>query len=127
MLRQCAAHNMLGAPCNARPLQDGPYCRFHDPDLKAAVDEGRRLGGLRRRRETQVRAEHDFRGLRSPAEVLHLLEMMTSELLELPTSVAKARAIAYLASAAIPWVKDVEIEERLALLERATQGFKKAS
>jgi hypothetical protein len=43
----CAATTKEGAPCRGPALVGGPYCQFHSPDTKPAMDAGRLIGGVR--------------------------------------------------------------------------------
>jgi hypothetical protein len=81
------------------------------------VAEARRLGGQRRRRERVVSGAYDFDGLSSIASIRRLVEVAALDTLGLENSVARARALAYLAQVAAKLLETGELEERLAQLE----------
>ncbi len=54
--RTCKALKDNGEPCRAAPLHEGAYCVFHDPEHAEVVQEARRAGGQRRKREVAVAA-----------------------------------------------------------------------
>ena len=59
------------------------------------------MGGLRRKREGTVAAAYDFEGLGSIPEVRRLLEVAVVDTLSLENSIARSRALAYLAQVAV--------------------------
>ena len=60
--RRCEGTNAHGEPCRSPPQREEIFCRMHDPALKAEVAQARRLGGLRRRRESAVKSSFNFEG-----------------------------------------------------------------
>ena len=50
----CSAVKDDGSACRAAPLRARQYCFWHDPEHQDDAAEARRLGGLRRRRESAV-------------------------------------------------------------------------
>ena len=63
--RQCAFRLASGEPCRAPPLKDGDFCLMHSPEHAQEVQEARRLGGLRRKREATLSGAYDFEGTRN--------------------------------------------------------------
>ena len=49
--RRCKQRNDKGEQCGAAPLRDGDFCLFHDPAHAETVQEARKAGGQRRKRE----------------------------------------------------------------------------
>jgi hypothetical protein len=119
--RACSAITAGGQQCNAVPLRDGTFCLWHDPAHADEVAEGRRLGGLRRRRETAVLGAYDFEGLGTVAQIRRLVEVAAIDVLSLENSVARARAIAYLAQIAAKLLEVGELEDRLGRIEQTLE------
>jgi len=117
--RACRAIRTDGGPCGSPPLRDGAFCLWHDPAHDDEVREGRRLGGLRRRRETAVAGAYDFEGLRTTEQIRRLVEVAVIDTLGLENSIARARTLAYLAQTATKLLEVGELEERLTAVENA--------
>src|SRR5688500_853561 len=115
----CSAMAASGRPCRAHSLRDGPFCRLHEPALAEDVAAGRRLGGLRRRREVAVASAFDFPGLNSADDVRRLLELATFDVLALDNSIGRARVLAHIANAATRALDVGVFEGRLDVLEQA--------
>ena len=120
MIRRCTGTTTDGSPCGAAPLTGGTSCRFHDPACAADVAEGRRLGGLRRRRETILLNAHDLEGFRSRDQIARALEAALIDTFELPNSWQRNRTVALLAQTALK-ADERELQERVAALEAATR------
>ena len=120
-MANCRSLNTAGGPCRAAPLRDGVFCRMHDPEQMEAVAEARRLGGLRRRRESTLAHAFDLPGLASPREVLRLLDIAAFDTLGLENSVARARTLVQISGAAIRLLEVTSLEERLRALEEHGQ------
>jgi hypothetical protein len=117
--RVCKATKDDGSPCEAAPLTDGEYCFFHSPEHAEEVAEAGRLGGLRRRREKTVAAAYDLDGLGSLEQIRRLLEIAVMDTLGLENSIARSRALAYLAQVSLKLLEVGDFQERLAALETA--------
>ena len=117
--RACKFVKEDGDPCGAPPLRDEDYCLAHSPEHADEMAEARRLGGLRRRRERTLSGAYDFDGLGSVPQVRRLLEIAVMDTLGLENSVARSRAIAYLAQVAVGLLEKGEMEERLQAIEAA--------
>jgi cytochrome c peroxidase len=115
--RTCKARKQDGSPCMAPPRTDGDFCRLHDPDTANEVQEARRLGGLRRRKETTVAVAYDFEGLASVPQIRRLVEVAAYDVLGSENSLQRARTLAYLAQIAAKLLETGELEERVAYLE----------
>jgi hypothetical protein len=118
-VRACKAIRADGGRCSSPPLRDGDFCLWHDPAHVDEVAEARRLGGLRRRRETAVGGAYDFEGLGSVPSIRRLVEVAVVDTLSLENSIARARTLAYLAQTAARLLEVGELEERLARVEAA--------
>jgi hypothetical protein len=92
---------------------------MHSPEHAAEVAEGRKLGGLRRRREITLAGAYDFVGLHSPAEIQRLLEIAVFDTLALENSIQRSRTIAQLAHVGIQLLEADSMEERLQAVELA--------
>jgi hypothetical protein len=81
--------------------------------------EARRLGGLRRRREGTVAVAFDFEGLANVPQIRRLIEVAAYDTLGQENSIARSRALAYLAQIAARLLEAGELEERLQAVEAA--------
>jgi hypothetical protein len=100
-------------------MRDQAYCLFHSPDHSAEAAEARRLGGLRRRRETTLAVAYDFAGLGSTESIGRIIEIATLDALGLENSIARCRVLIAAALAASRLLEVGELEARLAALEAA--------
>ena len=98
------------------------FCFWHSPTHSEEVDEARRLGGLRRRKERTVAGAYEFAGLATVSDIRRLLEVATIDTLSLENSVARARTLAYLAQTAIKCLEVGDLEQRLTMLEAAVRS-----
>ena len=115
----CLATTKTGAPCRAIPRPGRPYCFGHDPELDERRREARRRGGLTRAaalKEANPLAERP--SLRTPEEVLGVLEGALGLLAAGKVGEARARTVGYLAQVALRAL-DCRFEDRLAALEQA--------
>ena len=117
--RTCKARNDRGEPCRAAPLRGGDYCVFHDPEHAEVVQEARRAGGQRRKREVALAVAFDLEGLSSVPEIRRLVEVAAFDALSLDNGVARVRALGYLAQVATSLLEKGEHEERLTAIEAA--------
>jgi hypothetical protein len=115
--RPCQHINDKGERCRAYPVRDSDFCVFHDPDYAEAVQEARRVGGLRRRKEATVAVAYDFEGLESIPQIRRLLEVAATDAFSLENSLARVRALGYIAQIATTLLEKGEHEERLAAVE----------
>ena len=95
---------------------------MHSPEHAAEVAEGRRLGGLRRRREAAVSGAYDIGSLDNVKDIRRLIEIAVLDTLGLENSIARARTLAYLVQTALKALEVGELENRLAMLEQAVTG-----
>ena len=100
-------------------MRDQAYCLFHSPDHSAEVAEARKLGGIRRRRETTLAVAYDFAGLGSTESIGRVIEIATLDALGLENSIARCRVLIAAALAASRLLEVGDLEARLAALEVA--------
>ncbi len=117
--RTCAAINDKGEPCQQAPLRDGEFCFWHSPEHAEEAAEARRLGGLRRRRESTMARAYEVEGLGSIEEIRRLVEIAVVDTLTLENSIARSRTLGHLAQVATNLLEKGEMEVRLAALEAA--------
>ncbi len=120
--RQCAFRLPSGEPCRAAPLRDGDFCLMHSPEHAQEVQEARRLGGLRRKREATLSGAYDFEGLETVSGIRRLVEVAVMDTLGMENSMARSRTLAYLAQVALRTLEVGELEKRIAVLEQAVHG-----
>jgi hypothetical protein len=114
----CSAITTGGQQCTAPPLRDGQFCLWHDPAHAEEVKEARRLGGLRRRKETAVSGAYDFEGLGTVPQIRRLVEVAVIDTLALENTIGRSRALAYLAHTAQQLLQTGELEDRLSRIEQ---------
>jgi hypothetical protein len=120
--RVCGATTADGKHCPVRPMRDGQYCFMHDPDHAAEATEARRLGRLRRRRESTLALAYDFAGIGSVDSIGRIIEIATLDAIGLENSIARCRVLIAAALAASRLLEVGELESRLAALEAAHAG-----
>ena len=122
MRRQCAYRQHGGEPCRAAPLRDSEFCLMHSPEHAKEVQEARRLGGLRRKREATVIGAYEFEGLSTVDGIRRLLEVAVLDTLGMENSISRSRTLAYLAQVALRTLEVGDLEERIAALEEILRG-----
>jgi len=122
MSRQCAYRQEGGAPCRAAPLRDSQFCLMHSPEHAKEVQEARRLGGLRRKREATVTGAYEFEGLNTVDGIRRLVEVAVLDTLGMENSISRNRTLAYLAQVALRTLEVGDLERRIGMLEQAIHG-----
>jgi hypothetical protein len=117
--KTCRGIGNKGERCRALPLRDSDFCVFHDPAHADAVAEGRRMGGLRRRREGTVTAAYDVDGVSTIQELSRILEIAMIDTLSLENSVARNRTLLAAVATGAKLLEVGEQEERLTAIEAA--------
>src|SRR5688572_23592546 len=117
--RICRARNARGDPCGGTPMRDSEFCVFHDPDHTEVIQEARRAGGQRRKREATLATAFDFQGLTTIADIRRLIGVAAYDALGLDNSINRVRALGYLAQVAVTMLENGEMEERLQAVEAA--------
>ena len=98
-------------------MRESDFCVFHDPEHADVVQEARRAGGQRRKREAAVATAFDFLGLTSVPQIRRLLEVAAYDLLGMENSIARVRGLGYVAQIATTLLEKGEMEERLTAVE----------
>ncbi len=124
MHRHCAHRQQNGEPCRAAPLRDSEFCLMHSPEHAREVQEARRLGGLRRKREATVAGAYEFEGLSTVDGIRRLLEVAVLDTLGMDNSIARTRTLAYLAQVALRTLEVGDLEQRIAILEQVVRSQK---
>jgi hypothetical protein len=119
--RRCAGCNKGGDACGAPPQRESELCFMHDPATAAEAANARKLGGLRRRRESTVAAAYDLEGIETIEGAQRLLEVATVDTLGLENSIARSRVIIQLVHAALRLADAGETEARLQKLEASRE------
>jgi len=83
------------------------------------VQEARKAGGQRRKREVTLATAYDFEGLTSVPEIRRLVEVAAFDALGLENNISRVRALGYLAQVAVTLLEKGELEERVAAVEAA--------
>jgi hypothetical protein len=81
------------------------------------VQEARRLGGLRRKRESTISSAYQFESLDSVDGIRRIVLIAVLDALSMENSMSRVRTLAYLAQVALRMLEVGEIEERVAALE----------
>src|SRR5688572_25265377 len=117
MPRTCSYIKEGGARCMASPLQSGSLCFFHDPETQEAAAEARRLGGLRRRKESTIVGAYEVGELDTVDDLRRLLQIAVIDTLGLENSISRSRTLGYLAQVGAALLEKGELEGRLEELE----------
>jgi hypothetical protein len=95
---------------------------MHSPEHAKEIQEARRLGGLRRKREVTVSGAYDFDGLATVDGIRRLIEVAVIDTLGMENSLSRSRTLAYLAQVALRTLEVGELEQRIAILEQAVHS-----
>ena len=115
--RQCIFHLSSGRQCKAAALKDSDLCWVHSPERSKERQEARRLGGLRRKRESTISSAYQFESLDSVDEIRRIVLIAVLDALSMENSMSRVRTLAYLAQVALRMLEVGEIEERVSALE----------
>ena len=125
MRRLCAFRGPTGKPCQSPPLHDSEFCLMHSPEHAQEVQDARRLGGLRRKREATLSGAYDFEGLETASGIRRLIQVAVLDTLGMENSISRNRTLAYLAQVALRSLEVGDLEERIIALEQAIHGRQK--
>jgi hypothetical protein len=115
---KCAYVREDGSRCKANSLKGESFCFFHSTSVMTKRLEAQSLGG-RRRHSQGVGSAYKIESARDvPGILIDTLNQSTS----LPTSAAKARAIAYLVSTLLKSLELASLEDRVTALEQRVEG-----
>jgi hypothetical protein len=113
----CAFRKSNGEPCHSPPLRDSEFCRMHSPEHVKEVQETRRLGGLRRKRESTISSAYQFESLDSVDGIRCIVLIAVLDALSMENSMSRVWTLAYVAQVALRMLEVGEIEERVVALE----------
>jgi hypothetical protein len=120
--RQCLFRLATGEPCRAAPLKDSQFCIMHSPEHAQEIQEARKLGGVRRKREVTLAGAYEFDGIDSVQGIKRILEIAMLDTLAMENSLSRNRTLAYLALAAMKTLEVGVQEDRITALEQAVNG-----
>jgi hypothetical protein len=98
-------------------LQDKNLCFFHDPETREQAAEARRLGGLRRRKESTIVGAYEVGELNNVQELRQLPQIADIDTLGLANSISRSRTLGYLAQVGAILLELGEMEKRVQELE----------
>lgn len=116
--RHCKAVNARGLPCGGYATAGSDFCFAHDPDRAKERKAARSKGGYARHGRQLLTAGDLPESFRTIADVTELLECTVKDALTLENSIARARAVGYLAGILFKALEVGDLEERIAELER---------
>ena len=96
---------------------------MHSPQHAKEVQEARKLGGLRRKREATLSGAFDFDGLTTVDGIRRLVEVAVLDTLAMENSIARNRTLAYLAQVALRTTEVGDLEARVEALEQRIGGY----
>ena len=94
---------------------------MHSPEHAQEVQEARRLGGLRRKREATLSGAYDFETLGTVDGIRRLIEVAVLDTLGMENSIARSRTLAYLAQVALRTLEVGDLEKRIVALEQSVR------
>lgn len=115
----CSFIKKNGERCQARKLAGEEFCYFHSPQVVVERADARRRGGLRRHGD---KGETGSYVIKSPQDILGILEDAINDACALENTAGRAKAIGYLAQIVLKGFESVEIEGRLTALEEKVYG-----
>ena len=93
--RLCAFRFPTGEPCHSPPLHDGDFCLMHSPEHAKEVQEARRLGGLRRKREVTIAGAYNLEPLDTIDGIHRLIDLVVLDTVGMENGIARNRLLAY--------------------------------
>src|SRR5271157_111594 len=115
--RTCIFRLSSGRQCKAAALKDSEFCWVHSPERAKEVQEARRLGGLRRKREVTISSAYQFESLDTVDGIRRIVLIALLDALSMENSMSRVRTLAYLSQVALHMLEVGDIEERVAALE----------
>ena len=116
-IRLCRAFNSEGKPCSAQPQASSPFCFWHDPEKETERRVAVTKGGLSSR-PRPLAADTANPALRSPRDVIDLMEQTSGAVLRGELAPQLANAAAYNTTVALK-AMEIEISDRLDRLEKS--------
>ncbi len=120
MPRKCSQLKAGGTPCSGNALAGKAYCWSHDPELAEQRAEGARRGG--EARSNARRAAKQWAAIGEQLTADQLPAILRACLFSVKSGTmepAQATAIAALAKTSVSITNEIELEQRIAALERA--------
>lgn len=111
---QCDFIKPSGQRCEAKSMVGSPFCWWHNPEVLSKRLEAQRRGGLARH---GITGEPGNYSIRSPMDILQVLQDCLNEVYSLESSASKGKTIAYIAQVILRGFEATSIEERLKALE----------
>src|SRR5207253_3189241 len=90
---RCAFLMPDGSNCGAAHMRESTYCFLHDPEHAGEADEARRVGGLRRRRESTLGTAFDLGELDTVGGIRRLLDIVVTDALAADGGVNRQRVL----------------------------------
>lgn len=115
--KRCSSKNQDGMPCGALAWRDG-LCRWHHPDSAPALAESRRKGGEATSKAARARKAVAQAAPRDMAEIDVLIREAMAGVLSGAVQPRQALALAALARASAAIREQVDVDRRLAALEK---------
>lgn len=115
---RCSATNRRGEPCQAYPVQGSRWCYWHDPAMAEARARSRAAGGAARHGRKVGDGAGDPVEVSEMGDVLLLVNEAIRGAWSLENSIQRSRTLGYLAGQAVKALQLVDLEERVANLER---------
>jgi len=120
MHAKCNALTKAGRPCRGRVLPGRPYCMSHDPEHADQRAEGQRKGGEARANARRAAKVWTTLGEQMTADQLPaILRACMFSVKSGAMEPAQATAIANLAKTSVSITNEIQLEQRIAALERA--------
>ncbi len=119
MTRTCNGKTEGGTPCRAAPIHGSEFCVFHDPSFADTLQDARKAGGQRRRREVTLAAAYDLEGLDTIGALYRLLEIITFDAIAMENSIARGRLLLGVVAAGVKLKEVGDHEDRLQAIEAA--------
>jgi hypothetical protein len=119
--------NRRGEPCGAYALEGKRFCFWHDPDNQDAAQAARSAGGRARHgRDIGTTGGDDAEAgdLETVAGWAAILAQAGRDVLRLENSIARARALGYLAGQAVNVLQVAELEAQLEELRQTLEALK---
>ena len=117
--RFCAFHFPDGRACHSPPLHDSNFCLMHSPEHAKEVQEARRLGGLRRKREVTIAGAYNLEPLDTIDGIHRLIDLVVLDTVGMENGIARNSLLAYSAMVALRALELREIKQRLMSLEQS--------
>jgi hypothetical protein len=110
----CSYIKPNGQRCQAQKLRGSDFCYFHSPQLVVQRAEARRRGGLHRYGDKNETGSYV---IKSPQDVLTILEDAINDAVALPNTQGRAKAIANLCVVILRGFEVTSLDDRLKALE----------